>query len=845
MSHRAACILLWSFLICCPASEVWGQETTIYVEDFDAVAAPELPPGWTASGAGWGTSDAAASSGSGENNLVHLGREAGAVTTPAIDLSGVVSGTVQYLARRTGTYDAQHLVVTASIDGGRAFSVPLLPAGSALPSESSSYERIEVALPEALLGERQVVLRFEAAGGNSGGSSARVDDLIIRGAMPVVVMPRQLAFLAGPGTVQEQSFTVANRSGAALQLEAPQVEGPAFSIAPSGAVTLADGASERYTVTFAPGADGSYSGSVSLRHDRGQARVALHGVTAGGRFGFSAAESTGLEESAVLDIPLVLDFSQAVPLQGLEFTVAWDDPVLAFVDVVRGPAVADAGVWDLAVEAGERALKVILLGTPGDGLRAQTYDPLLVLRVRSSALDGRDRQTIALALASVLGALDVPTGDDAGIVAGQAEHTVTLERRRAFLEASTAALNLGSVAVGDTATGTVTLSNPNGTRALSIDGVATSNARFSISPAAATVAPDAEVAFTVAFAPTMAAFGAQEGRLTFSHDGEGGPFELTATGTGLHGRGDADGDGRVDAVDLVVGVDVVLGRRGAAVLVQASLDLHPFPDGDEQVDVRDLAVLAQGIVSGAWPDGVALPVVVPGAGKAASPVGAEVAVAQAGQGLEIRVNAMVPLRALQVELEVDPLAGAPQVPGVEGGAWPAGTTLMAVGDVAQGRVRMLAVRLDGGVMPPGPYLLAILPPPPPRVAGYYATAVSEAGARLGVRVPTVPAPVATGEERLPDRFRLGRPYPNPVSASAGGAVRVSVALPSAGILHVALFDALGRRVALLHQAPHRAGRSLLQWPVRDDEGRPVPPGLYVLHARWETTVQTRPLVILP
>jgi hypothetical protein len=73
----------------------------------------------------------------------------------------------------------------------------------------------------------------------------------------------------------------------------------------------------------------------------------------------------------------------------------------------------------------------------------------------------------------------------------------------------------------------------------------------------------------------------------------------------------------------------------------------------------------------------------------------------------------------------------------------------------------------------------------------------------------------------PGGLRLGA-APNP----SAGAVRLSLDLPAAGPVHVAVYDALGRRLATLTDGPLAAGRHALVWDGRAASG-PTAPGLYV------------------
>ncbi len=73
----------------------------------------------------------------------------------------------------------------------------------------------------------------------------------------------------------------------------------------------------------------------------------------------------------------------------------------------------------------------------------------------------------------------------------------------------------------------------------------------------------------------------------------------------------------------------------------------------------------------------------------------------------------------------------------------------------------------------------------------------------------------------PRPFRLSAPRPNPFSAQT----RLEVSVEEASELTVSVHDALGRRVALLHDGALRPGT----YTVRFD-AESLPPGLYIVRA---------------
>lgn len=77
------------------------------------------------------------------------------------------------------------------------------------------------------------------------------------------------------------------------------------------------------------------------------------------------------------------------------------------------------------------------------------------------------------------------------------------------------------------------------------------------------------------------------------------------------------------------------------------------------------------------------------------------------------------------------------------------------------------------------------------------------------------------------RLGLGlRAAPNPFNP----VTRVELSLPAAGAVDVAVYDLAGRRLRTLCQGQRPAGRQSLTWDGRDDGGRGLPSGVYLVRA---------------
>lgn len=121
----------------------------------------------------------------------------------------------------------------------------------------------------------------------------------------------------------------------------------------------------------------------------------------------------------------------------------------------------------------------------------------------------------------------------------------------------------------------------------------------------------------------------------------------------------------------------------------------------------------------------------------------------------------------------------------------------------------------------------------------HSLAVFALAALLGTALPVEAAapvvPAVVVDEAAPP-FRLSAPRPNPFSAST----RLELTVDEPTDLTVAVYDALGRRVSVLHEGPIRPST----YTLRVDAGN-LPPGLYLVRAtdgRGATAIRSVALV---
>jgi len=91
------------------------------------------------------------------------------------------------------------------------------------------------------------------------------------------------------------------------------------------------------------------------------------------------------------------------------------------------------------------------------------------------------------------------------------------------------------------------------------------------------------------------------------------------------------------------------------------------------------------------------------------------------------------------------------------------------------------------------------------------------------------SPGTTSVDTTSFALSFSAPWPNPARALA----RCSYVLPHASPVEVEVFDIMGRHVRLLTSGVRAAGRGEVSWDLRDDQGRDVATGIYIMNARLD------------
>jgi len=97
-----------------------------------------------------------------------------------------------------------------------------------------------------------------------------------------------------------------------------------------------------------------------------------------------------------------------------------------------------------------------------------------------------------------------------------------------------------------------------------------------------------------------------------------------------------------------------------------------------------------------------------------------------------------------------------------------------------------------------------------------------------------------GSGMMVPSFRLSSPAPNPFSSTT----TLSYSVPASGYMSLDVYDLTGRLVSRLTSGDSPAGSNSLQWAGTDDDGKPVPGGVYVIRLTAGGDTVTRSCVVM-
>jgi len=285
------------------------------------------------------------------------------------------------------------------------------------------------------------------------------------------------------GSAKKDSVIVGNAGAVALTVSAVSSTNGAFTVSPTTATIAAAGAAKFY-VTFTPANTTPQTGFVVFTHS-----------------GASSPDTV------------------AVSGTGTKPGIAFSTKFIPFGTVALGSNRQDSVT---VTSTGNAALVISGVTSTASAFAVSPSSATIQPGMTQKFYVTFTPTAATLQYASILFTHNAPSGHDTVTVSGAGGTVGFVPDRRA--------VSFGSVAVGNSRSDSVVVTD-SGSAALIITSVLSGNARFTVSPAYATVQPLQSKSFTITFTPISASV--QSGIIVFAHNAPGHRDTVAVSGTGV------------------------------------------------------------------------------------------------------------------------------------------------------------------------------------------------------------------------------------------------------------------------------------------------------------------------
>lgn len=328
-----------------------------------------------------------------------------------------------------------------------------------------------------------------------------------------------------------------------------------------------------------------------------------------------------------------------------------------------------------------------------------------------------------------------------------------------------------------------------------------------------------------------------------------GPWETINifNGTTMGLLGDVNLDDQVNILDILLMIDHILGRdtlTGAA-FTQGDIAPwtvgQPLPVPDGTINVLDLSVLQNIVLTGFYPSGTPVykamanpfEVVSNSLNKLSPGMDAKLTFYLTNKGIAVEIESDKKVKGVQMELnDLRSLI-------------PSSSTMSSVFDQAlyyQNNAFLRMLSYDGSALPiqPGTFVLATLPfnlydPQSIKVENII---VADENNRA---MPKVEVEIKyEGAPGMPLDYSLSQNFPNPFNPTTS----VQFSVPKEGFVTIKVYDMLGQAVADLYSGNALAGTYTLNWDGKDNSGKNVSSGSYIYKMTAGDYVQSKKMTFL-
>lgn len=327
-----------------------------------------------------------------------------------------------------------------------------------------------------------------------------------------------------------------------------------------------------------------------------------------------------------------------------------------------------------------------------------------------------------------------------------------------------------------------------------------------------------------------------------------GPDEIINifNGTLMGLLGDLNLDNNVNILDILTMIDYMLGRINLSTEQFEKADIapwgtgNPLPTPDGIINVLDLAVLQNIVLTGLYPGGGSIhkPMLKPddiattSSNKLSPGMNAKLTFYLTAEGITIGLESDKKVKGLQIELS--------QLSSVI----PPDTKMNSVFDQAyyyQDNSFLRIISYDGkaNTMDPGQFIVAGIPftlSDPSAIAVDNVIVADENNNAM----QKVEIEILHSNPALVIDYKLFQNFPNPFNPST----LISFSVPKDEFVTIKIYDMIGQEIKTLVNGDTKAGTHLLNWDGLDNNGMKVSSGSYIYRMTAGEFVQARKMILL-
>ncbi len=309
--------------------------------------------------------------------------------------------------------------------------------------------------------------------------------------------------------------------------------------------------------------------------------------------------------------------------------------------------------------------------------------------------------------------------------------------------------------------------------------------------------------------------------------------------------GDINLDDNIDILDILLMIDCILGREALDTDQFTNGDIFPWlsdqtaPAGDGIIDVLDLALLHNIVLTGVYPNNNPVPKILMypvkvagGAHKEGKETSTKLTFNFSQEGISIALESVKKIKGLQVELSN------------LGSLIPENTVAassFSKADYHQNNsfLRLLVYDDQSTALDAGKYLGASIPfllINPEEIVVENIIVADE----MNRSIPDVEIEIQYENPNIPLNYTLSQNFPNPFNP----ATVIKFSIPKDEFVTIKVYDIIGREIKTLFSGNTNAGIYLLNWDGADNAGMQVSSGTYIYRMTAGSYAESKKMIYL-